>query len=243
MSPEPIIDDWRKSTSVSNEARAFLGLFNPPDAPYHFNRFVAGVRRGAAALPPNRSLTYEGRSLDELLAELEAVHGAGLESTQTHWNQDAQRGTGLEAYRSFAQIAPPTAAAGFGCLQGVLLGLLLLSNDRSIKRGMIKSLTQFVRLAGDSSKTQFTDDRRAIVAVLPAIFDGSTLVESLERSKGQFPPLAARIDDVIRAVTALALRLGAFELRNKPDRVSPSSSESDQPVLPRSPTSRRREQV
>lgn len=242
MSPEPIIDDWRKSTSVSNEARAFLGLFNPPDAPYHFNRFLAGVRRGAAALPPNRSLTYEGRGLDELLAELEAVHGAGLESTQTHWNQDAQRGTGLEAYRSFAQIAPPTAAAGFGCLQGVLLGLLLLSNDRSIKRGMIKSLTQFVRLAGDSSKTKFTDDRRKIVAVLPAIFDGSTLVESLERSKGQFPLLATRIDEVIRAVTVLALRLGAFELRNKPDRVSPSSSESDQPVLPRSPTSRRREQ-
>lgn len=216
--------DWRRSPSLTREAIAFLAIFSPPNAPYGFDRFVAGVRQGQLSLLGGRKATFSGRPLDELLNELQRVLGKGIGSSKTHWDQDDQHGTGITAYRSFAQTAPKGASAGFDCLLGVLLGILLVrQKSRSVTLEAIKSLARFIRLASAEVQADYSDDRRSIVAMLPGSFSPIPICEALDRSRVAFPRLSPRIVEVTKAVRALALSFGELDVQASTEFPSPAS--------------------
>ena len=235
MSSAPSGIDWREDPSLSKEARAFLAIFNPPDAPYRFDRFLDGVRHGQRSLLGRRIAAFSGRPLDELLVELQQAIGGGLDSSKTHWDKDDQHGTGNSPYRSFAQKAPKGASAGFDCLLGVQLGLLIVrQKSRSVTIEAINSLARFIRQASADVSVDFADDRRSIVAALPSSFAPIPIREALARSKAAFPHLAARIAEVDVAVHKLALHFGDLDLRPSSEGVGHAAPiderKSDDPI-------------
>lgn len=197
---------WFDEAVVGRIGAKFLALFDPPELPYYFSDFAAGVRGGASALSPGRQLEFLGRPISSILLDLEHLVPQDLQRIRPQWTDDDLRGKRLSAYRSLLQQSNPDFGPGYGTLKGLLLGLLLVKHkaDKTVAKYQIEQTSRFIRLASADVHYAYEHERRNVVASLPPTFVPSEVREALG-SKGNVPEaLHPRLDELLVASNALA---------------------------------------
>jgi len=97
MSEAALEPRWFDEAVVGRVGAKFLALFDPPELPYYFTDFAAGVKGGASALSPDRQLEFLGHPISSILLDLERVVPQDLRRTKPQWTDDDLRGKRLSA--------------------------------------------------------------------------------------------------------------------------------------------------